>query len=416
MQQITPTFTASVLRRDDMLALRFEFFNLALQGNALVRQQAAQPAYIVAQLAHGTDSAPQSVAEEVFLEAAPEFGEASAGGDPLKAPGSLGVQVAGPSRLAFQVPNGVDVIPFQLDALLGWEAYEQSVADHALPPAPPSLTDPARIQVSAAGPPITVTPGPVLDLTSLIREPTATETAIEAPWRLIVSPSRVGGWAHARSPVVRNGRTELWHTRLGVRGAVVGSPGVFAVREDDAFFRTLRAIWTLGFDRTQPPFPGQQFQTSLTPNDRWQLVRLTSDYVTFNLTPAPVQVERLMLTALGAWLDVRGSWTALPDPLQQEGLDISQWQHRATMGRDQYVRVVKEGFLFPLGHAAALVRVTERKLETVPSGPLAGASAAYLRQRRFSLWCARRSGRTRAAASPTTAAAGCTGRRASPRR
>jgi hypothetical protein len=54
----------------------------------------------------------------------------------------------------------------------------------------------------------------------LSREPRQFETAIEAPFRLIVSPSEHGGWAHANTPVGADGdqsRVELWHTRLGVR-------------------------------------------------------------------------------------------------------------------------------------------------------------------------------------------------------
>jgi hypothetical protein len=63
-------------------------------------------------------------------------------------------------------------------------------------------------------------------------------------------------------------------------------------------------------------------------------------------------------------------------------LDILEWRHLATLGRDHYVRVVYKGFLFPTGHAATLVKVTERKFQAVPGGDaLSGQPAAYLRQR-----------------------------------
>jgi hypothetical protein len=62
-------------------------------------------------------------------------------------------------------------------------------------------------------------------------------------------------------------------------------------------------------------------------------------------------------------------------------MDILEWRHLATMGRDHYVRVVYKGYLFPTGHAATLVKITERKFQAVPSGSLAGHNAAYLRQR-----------------------------------
>lgn len=110
-------------------------------------------------------------------------------------------------------------------------------------------------------------------------------------------------------------------------------------------------------------------------------MRLTSDSLIPGFTPEPVEVNRLMLTALGAWLDVSGAWSPLPDPSEQ--LDISEWRHIATMGRDHYVRVVYEGFLYPLGNAAALVKVTERIFEPVASGTMLGSRAAYLRQRFF---------------------------------
>ena len=60
------------------------------------------------------------------------------------------------------------------------------------------------------------------------------------------------------------------------------------------------------------------------------------------------------------------------------GLDIEEWRHRATLGRDHYVRVVYAGRLFPLGHRASLVKVTERRFEPSKSG-----QPAYLRQMMF---------------------------------
>ncbi|MFD0385075.1 hypothetical protein ACFQ2B_31095 [Streptomyces stramineus] len=59
------------------------------------------------------------------------------------------------------------------------------------------------------------------------------------------------------------------------------------------------------------------------------------------------------------------------------GIPLSEWRHRATMGRDHYVRLIYEGFLCPFGHRAALVKVTERKFDD--------PRAAYLHQRFFVL-------------------------------
>ncbi len=49
------------------------------------------------------------------------------------------------------------------------------------------------------------------------------ETAIEAPFRLVISPSDRGGWAHANLPVAADDaphRVELWHSRLGRAGRI----------------------------------------------------------------------------------------------------------------------------------------------------------------------------------------------------
>ncbi len=52
------------------------------------------------------------------------------------------------------------------------------------------------------------------------RRPLPDETAIEAPWRLILSPSVLEGFAHASTPQAAtdgSDHIELWHSRLGVR-------------------------------------------------------------------------------------------------------------------------------------------------------------------------------------------------------
>src|SRR5437870_7235560 len=81
-----------------------------------------------------------------------------------------------------------------------------------------------------------------------------------------------------------------------------------------------------------------------------------------------------MRTSRGAWMKVRGAWTPNPG----SGLSVEEWRHRATTGRDNYVRVVYKGYLFPFGHRASLVKITERKFH--PDKP---GNIAYLRQRMF---------------------------------
>ena len=202
------------------------------------------------------------------------------------------------------------------------------------------------------------------------------------PILLILSPSVFGGWAHAQLPVTskKAKRTELWHTRLGVR-----SQG--GVNEKNEALRTVRAVWALGpgFQdewTSPPPHANVPFRMSLDADDRYNIVHLSSNYTIMrpavgnkprqSYEPNPVEVERLMLSSMGAWINSRGVWDP-PNPLT-----VEEWRHRGTMGRDHYVRVVYKGYLFPFGHRASLIKVTERKFHTNMPG-----NTAYLRQRMY---------------------------------
>lgn len=218
--------------------------------------------------------------------------------------------------------------------------------------------------------------------------PGTTQTALELPFRVILSPNRYGAWFHVDAPMTSadTGHTELWHTRLGVRRED-GTP----VDGDDPL-RTLRAVWTTDPTPWKTPAPDDPvvlpghtndfpFRASLDAFDRHSVVHLSSNYRLRDgknskvwYEPEPLDVDLLALSSLGAWLDSRGAW----DFPQPRGLSVEEWRHRATLGRDHYVRVVYAGFLFPFGHRASLVKITERQFE----GDLAG-NPAYLRQRMF---------------------------------
>lgn len=201
-----------------------------------------------------------------------------------------------------------------------------------------------------------------------LQKPSSTETSIEAPFRLIISPNRFAAWAHAinlvKSPISE--RIELWHTRHAVR-----KEG--KIDEEDERLRRVRAIWTRdhGFNKDYYAKPSDHydpvnltynnpFRMSLDAFDRNNIVHLSANYhITMKsgkkYWPRSIPVEQLMLTSLGAWMNVRGTWEP-PTPLS-----IEEWRHRGTMGRDHYVRVVYKGYLFPFGHRASLVKITERK-------------------------------------------------------
>lgn len=236
------------------------------------------------------------------------------------------------TRLVYRLPEGVH-IPWTLEGVLA---------------ALPGLTLRVAANATAAG---ESTRGD-------IEEPGGLETAIEAPYRLIVSPSRLGVFRHSSIPVGPAERHELWRTHLTVR-----SGDGFA--DDDADQRVVRALWTR--DRVQPD-PG--FDQPLTPDDRQAIVDQTHGGDRRNAA-TPLLVDNLSLSSLGAWFDWRQSW--------EFPAAVVDYRHQSFMGRDGYVRVAYPGFLFPFGHRCYLVKVTEREIKH------RDAPVAFLWQRYFIL-------------------------------
>lgn len=229
--------------------------------------------------------------------------------------------------------------------------------------------------------------------------PATTQTALELPWRLQISPNRHGAFAHSPSAVEHEGRIELWHSRLGVRATDDG--GIPSVDERRIDLRTIRAIWARDFDHLPAVLGKPEFQfngaptannfpdaagsedrpkvrMALNSRDRMMLVHETANFHlkrgASDWPPEAVPVNRLMLTGLGGWLDSRVTFDSLPDG----GLTIQEWKHRAALGRDHEVKVVYAGFLMPFGHRASLIKLTERKIKQGEGG-----KAAYLFQRMF---------------------------------
>ncbi len=224
----------------------------------------------------------------------------------------------------------------------------------------------------------------------------ALSTSIEAPALMYISPNQTNGFYHKTGinfrdvSVLKNELTvlntqlrvldplattegeiaELWHTRLGVRlndGKTSGSAL--------PHLKTIRALWA---DEADPDYRVAKernfpFMASLDANNRQKLVHTTSNYLA-GFEPFPVPVNNLMLTTLGAYLD----WHVFFDvPNPWDGpLNIIEWEHIATLGRDHFVKIVEEGYLFPFGHRAAVVKITERKFDPQ-------TKAAANRQRMF---------------------------------
>jgi hypothetical protein len=217
-------------------------------------------------------------------------------------------------------------------------------------------------------------------------KPTDEQTAIEAPYRLVISPSSEGRWVHADSPIAAEDsarNVELWHSRLGIT-----SPKGVTERNDGR--RIIRAIWTRDrdglaqnvwrknedSDLTHPLSTPQgaadlPFRGSLNRADRHRLVRQTAEQWPGIKDPRsvqPVRVDKLWLSSLGAWLDLHGAWYTKEYSNLDPGMpSVLAWDHIAPLGRDQWVRVVYPGYLYPLGHPAALVKITERRVTQNPA-------------------------------------------------
>lgn len=345
-------WSIDVLRPRDLLSLRFEFIGLQVSSQQLVKSGSGPYRIIV----HFPS---QAIAEEAFPE------PVSVGPTP-----PIRTLIGGPSRLVFAPPESFTAIPYTLsDLLLLISASTLVVSPWAKPPTTSifvpvpilNATHPlAQRQKSAFTPanandpnppgPEPTDPGPAPVL-GPAPPPTDQETAIELPFRLFLSPHSGSAFAH-RTSVPTGTREELWHTRLGVRT----SSGT--VDETNDSKRTVRALDNR-LSQTADPL------LALNDGDRSKLVSNTSDFPTSLSTPNPIQVERLMLTTLGGYLHAKGTW---------EGQDLVAWDHHATLGRDHFVRVVYAGYLFPFGHEARLVKITERKIVS---------GRAYLLQRGF---------------------------------
>ncbi len=235
---------------------------------------------------------PQHVAEETS-----RFGDPA----PLIRPSGSGTSVpvwraalSGPSRIAFALPRGTTLVP-TVDSVL--QALSRG---RPIPPASP---------------------------------PDAMDTALELPWRTILSfEDRLGGHevasVHPVLPVTLAGVSGLWRSRLV---AVQPEPGTPV---QDASL-ALRAIDPETAAADDPGFS--------MPLNRAGRMRLAS-----HARVRPARATRLELSALGGTLSATGLW------------ENFQWEHETVLGRDVRVRTVTSGVLYPLGHRAKYVELSER--------------------------------------------------------
>lgn len=341
-QTHTKEFSVEVVRPDDLLVLTLDFYNIRRQGSGAgplqVDRVGAGDGFIVAHFP------PQSFGERAFYEPSPGFTPPpdAPASDETPSPPPVPSRIAGPSQLVFRVAPDLLPFAFNLETILE------------------VLTKSGQVTLD-----VIERPGPVPPQGALARFGggglRSQFSRIEAPYRVVLSPDIESRWAHAFAPVQEAAKktTELWHTRL--------SPGAKAA-----------AIWSPDYNEsnTSPPNTDFPFRMSLRPKNRHEIVRSTSDPELF--AARPVDVQQMMLTSQGAWLDVHGEWEP---PLG--GMDLVEWQHILTGGRDQYARIVEAGYYCPLGHRCVIVTITERKVQRGTSGNVVDQPIAYLRQQKF---------------------------------
>jgi hypothetical protein len=365
---VFPT-VVTIRRPDDLLVCTLRFVGFAFLTDPPRLDRAAPDAYVIVEFP------PQSFGEEAFLLTAGQKADAPDSTQPQEVtqdpsypkqnvPGAddsvttslpaARIRMAGASRVVVAMPIAQQSVPFDLPSILA------AVRDWPMRLATGAVPDSSS--------PIAL-PGP--------QEPASGVTALELPYRLLLSPLDSATWRHSISPVSPSGRSELWHTRLANPADATGAEPSSRIR----------AIWSPDY-RPQSRLdelynligagkPAGLIRMSLDPVDRAMLVTLMSGFdATPNYVPLSSEAKRLHLTALGGLLDAEGSWTALP-----AGIDLEQWRHQATLGRDHYVRVVYAGWLCPFGHTASLIKVTERRFQSLRSD--ASQRIAVLRQRFF---------------------------------
>jgi hypothetical protein len=428
-----------VRRPDDLLVFDAIFNGYFLRDDPVRLERSSVDAFIVFEFP------PQSFGEEAFLETAkqsfsnPPVGEQTeVSKDPhypkknvtdnkdealASALPISRVRMAQPSRIAVTMPAELTTIGYDLASLLAslreWPMRldVNAVADrlfdlatlvqttHAaglgnLSISAEAMSTPAELSAFANSPhgmsavDLSTNVTFVTDVDGLRlkfgpREPASTVTALELPYRLVTSPLAPARWRHAIAPVTHRAHTELWHTRLSGNTSDLGADTPTRIRalwspdyrpkdKQNELIDVLNAPPPL----TDPPTPNPHLiRMGLDPLDRSMLVTTMAGFNESlkgggDYHPLSSEAKRLYLSSLGALLDAEGSWPKTP-----EHIDLQQWRHVATLGRDQYVRVMYAGYLWPFGHAASLIKVSERKFESLDGQRK--QRVALLRQRFF---------------------------------
>ncbi|GGV13022.1 hypothetical protein GCM10010260_59910 [Streptomyces filipinensis] len=311
-----------VVRPADMLVVDISLVNLRLDGRRLVRRDAGAPAFVLAVLP------PQHVVEQSFpADSAPPP-------EPIKA------VTAGPTTLAFSVPDEPQGLDLSLAALLDWARLVPLTVPTGL-----SLPD---------------TPG-----TTVFRD--APRSVLEFPTRLLLTYDDQVEWSSRPEPHQADGRAVLWHARLHGTG-----DGDVALRA----FSTVQGRPRLPLDA---PLGDDDMADLVTLTSRAELIPPGGPPL--DVPSAPLKSEQFIVTPLGASARLHGVWDAPVDDefrYQAAGRPfprLEAYDHITGLGRDQYVRVVTRGHMC-LGHRASHVHEYRR----VFVASLADGIVAYVRR------------------------------------
>jgi hypothetical protein len=277
-------------RADDLVVLGVRMTGVTIDA-AQVTAVAGDAARIVVYLP------PQHVAEEVVSPAPP--------GDWV-----AGAQLAGTSRVAFDVTRGTEV-PLTTAGILG-----------------------ACRRLSAVA-----------------RPAGRFDTAVEMPWHLAFAPVASGdaggpatlGALHPDQPLASPaGAVGLWLSRLGLRLDETGA--IVAVGQAAPEFELVPVDPDLA-NTADPPFIH-----SLTVSQRNQIVGASG--IDPGQSSAHPLARELSVTCYGGSITAEGKW------------DDFSWRHRTTSGRDQRVIITQAGRCYPFGLRVLLTTVIERRTDT----------------------------------------------------
>ncbi|MER8691548.1 hypothetical protein NKI77_04740 [Mesorhizobium opportunistum] len=334
--------------------------------------------------------------------------------------------ISDPSRVAFAV--GENPIQLNVDSLTNWSSYELRVVQRARRKYK-EIKDKEHVPILEGNPEIILKEQGISwgqaasgqermnEIVKTLLSPQEHDTALEVPTGLTLSPAQDARWITPR----RNLPDKVAALSAGLAKPVWQARMIEAQRVP-----SLRAIWSDEFDQVirkfnetnkgngpsdiwTAPDDNRPYRTAMSPADRAELVALSSIYglpvIASNdqgkssqvkapdryvtdaasepavFMPVPLQARRFALGSTGAMLDLDTTFPLVTAVRMKSGLplydsfSLQRWRTLINDGSDSITVVVRAGYLFPLGHKASLVKVTEPRLRPIdPLRPSAGYS------------------------------------------